>query len=209
MFLNRFFLFLFFISLHLGANPVHFIFEENGELKKRVTACSDFEKKKGFQFKEKYFDPREFERASQEIGEAAKANGRERINQLRCILKQSLSESELDAINKSLELYKENFLSLFDYYNRWLYSFEKINLMAPMDKKYTSEYLKLKYDLYSLLHTKTTDILFSKEKLDKEDWDAFESQITAIYLSILRGKFEYYNTISPELRKEILKRLGD
>lgn len=209
MFLNRFCFVFVLICLRLNASPVHFIFEENSELKKRVNACSDFEKKKVFQFKEKYFDPREFERASQEIGQAAKASGKERINQLKCILKEKLTEAEIDAMSKSIELYNENFLGLFDYYNRWLYSFEKLNLMAPMDKKYTSEHLKLKHDLYSLLQTKTTDILFSKEKLEKEDWDAFESQITAIYLSILRGNFEYYNTISPELRKEILKRLGD
>jgi hypothetical protein len=49
--------------------------------------------------------------------------------------------------------------------------------MTPMDKKYTSEHLmKLKHDLYNrYCMTKTNDILFSKEALDKEELDAFES----------------------------------
>jgi hypothetical protein len=33
--------------------------------------ASEFDKKKGFQFKEKYFDPREFEKTSQEINEGS------------------------------------------------------------------------------------------------------------------------------------------
>lgn len=197
------------LTFSLKASPVHFIFEDSNEIKKRVVACADFEKKKGFQFKDKHFDPREFEQASKEISQAAKTSSSERVAQLKCVLKQKLTETDREALSKSLELYKENFLNLFDYYNRWLFSFEKTNLMAPMDNKYTSEHLTLKYDLYSLLHTKTSDILLTKDSIEKEDWDAFESQITSIYLSILKGNFEYYNTINPELRKEILKRISD
>ena len=52
-------------------------------------------------------------------------------------------------------------------------------------------------------------MLFSKGALDKEELDAFEEQITSIYLSILKGNYEYYNMITPELRKEIFKRITD
>jgi hypothetical protein len=78
-----------------------------------------------------------------------------------------------------------------------------------MDKKYTSEFIKLKFDLYNLLHDKTKDMIFSREGSSKEELEAFEEQITSIYLSILKGNYEYYNMITPELRKEIFKRITD
>ena len=78
-----------------------------------------------------------------------------------------------------------------------------------MDKKYTSDLMKLKFELYNLLHDKTNVMLFSKGALDKEELDAFEEQITSVYLSILKGNYEYYNMITPELRKEIFKRITD
>lgn len=209
MILIRFSLFLACLSFSLKASPVHFIFEESGELKKRVNACADFEKKKGFQFKERHFDPREFERASQEITQAAKSSGKERVAQIKCILKLEVSESDKEILKKSFDLYKENFLGFLEYYNRWIFSLDKTNLMTPMDKKLTSELITLKYDLYNLLHLKTTDMLFSKDILDKKELDGLEEQIISIYLSILRGNFEYYNTITPELRKEIFKRITD
>ena len=71
---------------------MHFIFEDAGDLKKRVGACSEWDKKKGFQFREKHFDPREFEKTSQEINEAARTSGKERASQLKCILNLKLSE---------------------------------------------------------------------------------------------------------------------
>lgn len=188
---------------------MHFIFEDAGDLKKRVGACSEWDKKKGFQFREKHFDPREFEKTSQEINEAARTSGKERASQLKCILNLKLSDSDKDALGKSLELYKEIFLSLLEYYNRWIFSLDKTNLMTPMDKKYTSDLMKLKFDLYNLLHDKTNVMLFSKGALDKEELDAFEEQITSVYLSILKGNYEYYNMITPELRKEIFKRITD
>ncbi|HRG47681.1 MAG TPA: hypothetical protein PLX69_08920 [Leptospiraceae bacterium] len=196
-------------TLALHSSPVHFIFEDAGDLKKRVGACSEWDKKKGFQFKERHFEKQEFEKISQEISQAARTSGKERVSQLKCILNLKLSDSDKDTLAKSLDLYKENFLSLLEYYNRWIFSLDKTNLMTPMDKKYTSELMKLKFDLYNLLHDKTKDMLFSKGALDKEELDAFEEQITSIYLSILKGNYEYYNLITPELRKEIFKRITD
>ena len=81
--------------------------------------------------------------------------------------------------------------------------------MTPMDKKYTSDLMKLKFDLYNLLHDKTKDMIFSREGSSKEELEAFEEQITSVYLSILKGNYEYYNMITPELRKEIFKRITD
>jgi hypothetical protein len=205
----RFLFFIFGFTVALSSSPVHFIFEDAGDLKKRVGACSEWDKKKGFQFREKHFDPREFEKTSQEINEAARTSGKERASQLKCILNLKLSDSDKDALGKSLELYKEIFLSLLEYYNRWIFSLDKTNLMTPMDKKYTSDLMKLKFDLYNLLHDKTNVMLFSKGALDKEELDAFEEQITSVYLSILKGNYEYYNMITPELRKEIFKRITD
>ena len=37
----------------------------------------------------------------------------------------------------------------------------------------------------------------------------YEEQITSIYHSLLKGNFEYYNSITPEFRKEILKKITD
>ena len=143
-----------------------------------------------------------------EILESARQSGKERVLQIECIQKLKLSEFEEEELKKSLDLSKEFELGVLEYYNRWLYSFEKKNLMTPMDKKYTSELLLLKYDLYSLLQSKTKDILLGRTRAEG-NLENYEEQITSIYHSLLKGNFEYYNSITPEFRKEILKKITD
>lgn len=206
----KFALFFLFSSLTLQSSPVFFVWEEEIDLKKKVNSCAgDFDKKKRFHFKEKHFDLQEFDRVSQELALAASQSGKERTTQIECLLNLKISEKEKQELKKSLDFYQDVMLSFLEYYNRWLYSFEKKNIMTPMDKKYTSELILLKFDLYTLLHNKTKETLLTKDKLDKEELNALEEQITSIYLSILKGNFEYYNAITPELRKEILKKVTD
>ena len=196
-----------FISFRLFASPIFLITGDEG-LRKKINACGAFDKKKGFQFKERHFDLKELERVNHEILESARQSGKERVLQIECIQKLKLSEFEEEELKKSLDLSKEFELGVLEYYNRWLYSFEKKNLMTPMDKKYTSELLLLKYDLYSLLQSKTKDILLGRTRAEG-NLENYEEQITSIYHSLLKGNFEYYNSITPEFRKEILKKITD
>ncbi len=210
MIYTKFALLFLFSSLTLMPSPVFFVWEDDVELKKKVNSCAgDFEKKKKFHFLEKHFDLKELDRVNQELRLSATQSAKERTSQIECIINLKISEKEKLELTKSLDFYQDVLLSFLEYYNRWLYSFEKKNIMTPMDKKYTSELVLLKFDLYTLLHNKTKETLLNRDKLDKEELNALEEQITAIYLSILKGNFEYYNAITPELRKEILKKVSD
>lgn len=200
---------LFSISFHLVSSPLFFDLEENKDLKKRLNSCVPSEIKKEFQFKEKHFDLKEFENTNKEMQQSAELRAKERMKQVKCIQNLKLNDTEKEDLQKGFDGYKESFLILLEYYNRWIFSFEKTNLMTPMDRKYTSELIKLKYDLYNLLQVKTGDLLFREDLLQKREMDLFEEQLTSIYLSILKGNFEYYNSITPELRKEIFKKIVD
>lgn len=205
----KFILFFLLTSFTLFASPI-FLNWEDIELKKKMDSCAgDWDKKKRFIFKEKHFELQEFDRINQELLVVATQSGKERISQIDCILNLKISDSEKVEFKKSLDGYQDVILSFLEYYNRWLYSFEKKSIMTPMDKKYTSEFILLKFDLYTLLHNKTKDVLIKGDKLSKEELNGLEEQFISIYLSLLKGNFEYYNAITPELRKEILKKVAD
>ncbi|HMW07528.1 MAG TPA: hypothetical protein PK079_13705 [Leptospiraceae bacterium] len=197
------------IVLSISSSPIFFDIEENNSLKKRINGCSEFEKRKEFQFKEKHFDIREFDNLNKELIKTAEISAKERISQIKCIQKLNLNDKEKEDMRKGFDVYKENFLFLLEYYNRWIFSFDKSNFMTPTDRKATSEMIKLKYDLYNLLQVKTEDLLFREELLKNRDFDSFEEQLASIYLSILKGNYEYYNNISSELRKEIFRKISD
>ena len=133
-------------------SPVFFVWEDDVELKKKVNSCAgDFEKKKKFHFLEKHFDLKELDRVNQELRLSATQSAKERTSQIECIINLKISEKEKLELTKSLDFYQDVLLSFLEYYNRWLYSFEKKNIMTPMDKKYTSELVLLKFDLYTFI----------------------------------------------------------
>lgn len=189
------------------SSPILFLSEDES-FKKKMNSCGSIEKKISFQFKEKHFDLKEFDRVNQEILDIATQSAKVRVSQIICIKKLKLTELELSQLKKSLDLYKDLEENILEYYNRWLYSFEKKNIMTPMDKKYTSEFLLLKYDLYNLLHNKTNEFLLGNVS-NQDEFEYYEERVMSIYHSILKGKFEYYNSITPEFRKEILKKNTD
>ncbi len=183
--LIKLFFFLLLI-LNIAAEPVFFNFKN--ESKKKWEDCYFNSKDAEFKnFSEKNY---------KEIEAISKFNSSKTILQLECAKKNSTKEE----IKFQIEFSFSNLQSELDLFNRFIYSYEKSSL-SPLDRQKTTEFVKAKFDLNSVLVNRVQEIS------EKEDLKFYEEELKVIYASVLVLHRDFFNSISKELRQEIFLKL--
>ncbi|MCB1141961.1 MAG: hypothetical protein H7A24_05075 [Leptospiraceae bacterium] len=136
---------------------------------------------------------------NQKMQEYASRHFQSRVQQIRCIQNLELSPEEtsdlLLAIQQSNLIEQE----IHNLYRKWIYSLDSKNKFAPGDSRLVGDFLKERDYYYSLLYSKSVDLLLEPEV----GFD--EKEIELIYLSLYHTHLSFYQSISATLREEIFR----
>ena len=137
---------------------------------------------------------------NKEIDLASSEEGNIRYIQIVCIKKLKLSNEENGELKKNYNLFRQRELEGLEFLKNYLLNFDKENKFAPGEKARLLELFKIKSELYFILDRKTEISLFSNDI-------ASEKEFVSIYQSIFRSHFDLLNSLSPALRKILLKKM--
>lgn len=180
------FLFFYLFIFGIFSEPIFFQFKN--EKQKKWEECF---------FKLKETEPKNNpEKNFKEIDLIANQNSIKTILQIECAKK----ISDKNEIKTMIENSFSDLQSELEIFNRFIYSYEKTSL-SPMDRKKSSEFVKAKYDLNSLVLNRVLEIS------EKENLNEYKQELKSIYSSVLVLHRDYFQSISKELRQEIFTKL--
>lgn len=187
----------YFLFFKLSSSPI-IIFKWDNNLK-NINKCNTKITTESLKFQPKNFiDLNNF--PSKEIENASIEEGNSRYNQIQCLKKLDLSSLEKLELKKNYQYFRQREIESIEFLKNFLLNFDKENKFAPGEKMKVMEYIKIKTELYSILDQKTEYSLFRNE-------NSSEKEFISIYQSLFRVHFDLLNSVSPELRKILLKKM--
>ena len=194
-----------FFTISLNASQVYFSFHDHPGIKREIAKC-DQQTGKKFSFRSIDFEEGNLTSTNAAITDSSGISGKERAQWIACINSLSFSEQEKEIIIRELQNYFAFVNSTLGIYKKWILSFDKTIRISPLELKEFQKFYTVKYDLYQLLNEKTGEHLFKKP--DKIKIGDLEESFSNVYISLLKLHFEFYNSISPELRSAILGKIN-
>jgi hypothetical protein len=187
--MNKLFCLLF--CLPIFSEPIFFHTANGSETEKKWNVCykSDSGRVKINIEKVSYTD----------IEKISNSNAKKTVQQIQCAIQIFKDEDE---IRKSIDSELTSNLQNLEFFNRLVYSFESKNF-SPLDRKKSEDFFKAKQELHSILIAKIQDYTLEKN-LDPK---ILEAELSSLFKSILVLHRDFYNTITIELKQDLLKKI--
>jgi hypothetical protein len=192
----------FFFKSDASPLPIHFTGIKN--IDNSLEKCHKTTLIPLFRFSESDFFQKNRANTSNKIKKAAVLSANSRFNFIRCVNELLLSIEEENSIRYSLNIYYDSFWSDMEMYNRWFYYLDNKVPIKRYEFELFASFYQTKAGLYKLLERRTIDLLRQEKDLSK-NYDPVK-ELTSIYLSIYKLHFEFYESVSESLRKELLKK---
>ncbi len=188
--MNKLFYFFLF-ALALFSEPIFFYTSVGSESEKKWKACYKVEVNRVKINIEKI--------SYMEIEKISNLNSKKTVQQIICAIQIFKDEDE---IRKSIDSELINHMQNLEFFNRLVYSFESKNF-SPLDRKKSEDFFKAKQELHTILIAKIQDYTLEK----KMDPKILEAELSSLYKSILVLHRDFYSSITPELKQDLLKKI--